>query len=88
MNAAKSFSMKKSKNTSLAQRSGSVQPSIIYEDTELLFPEIDSEYMTHGTVESLIKYLKQVIEVEKSGGNVNQVTIEKAANGPAGATNN
>jgi hypothetical protein len=88
MNAAKSFTMKKSKNTSSVQRSGSVQPSIIYEDTELLFPEIDSEYMTHGTVESLVKYLKQVIEVEKSGGNVNQVTIEKAANGPAGATTN
>lgn len=85
INAAKSFSLKNFKmNASrrdLSMDKSSAIPPIIYEDTELhVFPEIDTENMSPTTIEVLIQYLKDILNAEKSKGDLNQVKIQKAAN--------
>jgi hypothetical protein len=93
INAAKSFSLKNFKiNASrrdLSTDKSSAIPPIIYEDTELhIFPEIDTENMSPSTVEVLIQYLKDILNTEKTKGNLNQVKIQKAQNvAPAGGEN-
>jgi hypothetical protein len=91
MNAAKSFSLKsfkmKAKREKSMQRGSTTMPSIIYEDTELnKLPEMDAEFMTPNTVQSLLNYLQKVLETEKSGGSLASIKVDKVENSSSGAS--